>query len=322
VTGGSRQAPPPLKVAYADPPYPGQSKRHYGDHVDYAGEVDHADLIATLERDFPDGWALSTSVPALAGVLALCPAGEPSKKRAWGGSVKLGTGVRVCVWKRTGIPFPPSRVMWAYSSGGAFRGDRIGSTISKYVTTDAQLGYRREFAGDTRDQRSFLAWCGLWMSAARHAAEPDALFISFTDWRQLPTMTDALQIGGWVHRGIATWWKPGVRMQRARFSGSSEFIVWGTNGGWVDHDGAPQNVFSCAPATDKEHIAQKPAPVMNWLLQAVPPGAVVVDPFMGSGATLKAAKKRGCHGIGIEVDEHYCEVAARLCAQEVLELSA
>jgi hypothetical protein len=53
-------------------------------------------------------------VAALADVLALCPKGEPSQKRAWGGSVKLGTGVRVCAWIRTGIPFPPSRVMWSW----------------------------------------------------------------------------------------------------------------------------------------------------------------------------------------------------------------
>jgi hypothetical protein len=104
-----------MRVAYADPPYPGQAKRHYADHPDYAGEVDHAKLIAELERDFPDGWALSTSVPALGQILALCPPGEPSKKRAWGGSVKLGTGVRVCAWMRSAhSPFPPSRVMWTW----------------------------------------------------------------------------------------------------------------------------------------------------------------------------------------------------------------
>jgi hypothetical protein len=102
-----------VRFAYADPPYPGQARRHYGDHPDYAGEVDHEELIERLERDF-DGWALSTSVPALPYVLSLCPKGEPSKKRAWGGSVKSGTGVRICSWQRTGCPFPPSRVMWAW----------------------------------------------------------------------------------------------------------------------------------------------------------------------------------------------------------------
>lgn len=63
-----------MRFAYADPPYPGQAKRWYGDHPEYAGEVDHAELIARLEADYPDGWALSTSSTALQSVLSLCPA--------------------------------------------------------------------------------------------------------------------------------------------------------------------------------------------------------------------------------------------------------
>lgn len=209
-----------------------------------------------------------------------------------------------------------------YSSGGAFRGDRVGSTIAKYVDSGVSetAAYHREFAGDTRDQRSFLTWCGLWLNASRRASDEKAIVASFIDWRQLPTMTDALQVGGWVWRGIATWHKPGIRMQRARFSSSAEYVVWGTNGGWNDHDGCPQNVFACAPDSDKEHIAQKPASVMRWVMQIVPPNAVVLDPFMGSGATLRAAKDKGCRAIGIEVDEHYCELAATRCAQEALDL--
>jgi hypothetical protein len=62
-----------VRIAYADPPYPGQSKKHYGDHPDYAGEVDHAELIERLTTF--DGWALSTSNRALRDVLALCPSG-------------------------------------------------------------------------------------------------------------------------------------------------------------------------------------------------------------------------------------------------------
>lgn len=52
------------RIGYADPPYPGQSKRHYGDHPDYAGEVDHEELLLRLDRDY-DGWILHTSSPAL-----------------------------------------------------------------------------------------------------------------------------------------------------------------------------------------------------------------------------------------------------------------
>src|SRR4051812_3342154 len=38
-----------MRILYADPPYVGQSKRHYGDHPDYAGEVDHRELLAQLD---------------------------------------------------------------------------------------------------------------------------------------------------------------------------------------------------------------------------------------------------------------------------------
>ncbi|MDR6212167.1 hypothetical protein QE364_003898 [Nocardioides zeae] len=64
----------PRRLAYADPPYPGLSARYYGDHPDFAGEVDHAALVEQLVAGY-DAWALSTSARALPAVLALCPPG-------------------------------------------------------------------------------------------------------------------------------------------------------------------------------------------------------------------------------------------------------
>lgn len=63
-----------MKFAYADPPYIGQAKRHYS-HDPRCAEVDHAELIERLAREFPDGWALSASAPSLARILPLCPSG-------------------------------------------------------------------------------------------------------------------------------------------------------------------------------------------------------------------------------------------------------
>jgi hypothetical protein len=64
-----------LRMAYADPPYPGLSAKYYADHPDYAGEVDHGALLERLTSEYPDGWALSTSASALPMVLRLpaCP---------------------------------------------------------------------------------------------------------------------------------------------------------------------------------------------------------------------------------------------------------
>ena len=63
-----------MRIAYADPPYPGQSAKHYADHPDYDGEVDHLQLIRQL-REY-DGWCLHTSSVALPYVLSCLSADD------------------------------------------------------------------------------------------------------------------------------------------------------------------------------------------------------------------------------------------------------
>ena len=200
-----------------------------------------------------------------------------------------------------------------YSSGGQFRGDRTQKTAAKYVQSSSFDTCRDEFSGDNRDQRAFLAWSTMWLGQLHQAAKPGAVVMCFTDWRQLPTITDAIQCGGWVWRNIATWWKPGIRMQAGRFSSSSEFVVYGSRG--IPNPGAmsPQNVAAIQPVSgeDKEHIAEKPQAVMEWVLGATPEISTVIDPFAGSGTTGAACIASNRRFIGIEIDERYCEVAAR-----------
>lgn len=206
-----------------------------------------------------------------------------------------------------------------YSSGGAMRSDRAMATSTKYVNSDT-AAYRPEFAGDNRDQRSFLAWSTLWLNAARKASTPGAVLCSFIDWRQLPVLSDAVQAGGWVWRGVAVWSKGFGRPTPGRFSNSAEYVLWGSNGPMPEREAYPPGIFTHGPTSNREHIAQKPDEVMRWVMQVVAPGAVVLDPFMGSGTTLRAAKDCGHKAIGIEVDERYCEIAAKRMGQEVLNL--
>jgi site-specific DNA-methyltransferase (adenine-specific) len=67
------------------------------------------------------------------------------------------------------------------------------------------------------------------------------------------------------------------------------------------------------------HPTQKPVALMQWCLSFLPPG-VVIDPYMGAGSTLRAAKDTGRRAIGIELEERYCEIAARRLAQRALPL--
>ena len=72
----------------------------------------------------------------------------------------------------------------------------------------------------------------------------------------------------------------------------------------------------------KSHPTEKPLQLMTWCVAMVRDDtiATVLDPFMGSGTTLRAAKDLGHKAIGVELDERYCEIAARRMAQEVLDL--
>jgi DNA modification methylase len=68
------------------------------------------------------------------------------------------------------------------------------------------------------------------------------------------------------------------------------------------------------------HPTQKPVSLMRWCLEFFPNAQTILDPFMGSGTTLRAAKDLGRRAIGIEIEERYCEAAVKRLAQEVLPL--
>jgi len=70
---------------------------------------------------------------------------------------------------------------------------------------------------------------------------------------------------------------------------------------------------------DAVHPNQKPVAALYPLIAAyAPPGGVVLDPFMGSGSTLRAAKDFGLNAIGVEIEERYCRYAALRMRQRIL----
>ena len=203
-----------------------------------------------------------------------------------------------------------------YSSGGQFRGDRISATSVKYQSTEHR-GLYSEFSGDNRDQRGYAFWSTLWLSRAREICQPGGLLICFTDWRQLPTTTDAVQAGGWVWRGVAAWDKTeAARPQKGRYRNQCEYVVWATNGPAIDEGSCAPGVFRYSVASEeKHHIAGKPVQLYVDMLGIC--GNAILDPFMGSGTTGVAAVRLGRKFIGIEIDPGYFDIAVRRISDEL-----
>jgi site-specific DNA-methyltransferase (adenine-specific) len=173
--------------------------------------------------------------------------------------------------------------------------------------------------------RSWVAWCGIWLDEARQLLKPGGYALMFTDWRMLPSATDAFQCGGLVWRGLVIWDKgAGSRApHKGYFRHQCEFVVWGTSGECpiATHDGPyPGVIFSPIVHDEKHHVTGKPRNLMCELVRIVPegPGSIILDPFMGSGTTLWAAKKAGVRAVGIEQEERNCEIAAELLRQGTL----
>ena len=200
-----------------------------------------------------------------------------------------------------------------YNSGGRTSSERMRqSSRTKYVSSDAQHDLAG-FDGDNRDQRSYTFWLTLVLAEGLRVVKPGGACAVFTDWRQLPSTTDALQAAGWRWQGVLAWHKPITRPQMGRrFDQSCEFIVWGSAGSLdrTEIVRLPGLLTGSQPRnSNRFHITQKPLEVMRSLVRITPETGTVLDPFAGSGTTGVAALTEGRNFVGIEMSAHYHEVA-------------
>ena len=147
-------------------------------------------------------------------------------------------------------------------------------------------------------------------------------------WRKLRKVEDLVEAAGWIIKHFGVWYKP----NGAGASGNGlarRFETWF----WLTKIGAPSKRSEWTRLPDCievsrvhrrmdegiNHPSQKPLELMRRLIRFMSmPGDVIVDPFMGSGTTLRAAKDLGRPAIGIEIEERYCEMAVKRLAQEAM----
>lgn len=200
-----------------------------------------------------------------------------------------------------------------YSSGGFQEAGRSSGSIGKMgaETKDDRIGY------DTLSTRGYTLLVRDVLRYSRSALEIGV----FTDWRMWTTTADSLEYAGYMMRAMVVWAKGNNGIGRP-WRNQHELIAYGMRQpSRKDRIAKHGNVIECPRSGNRHHATEKPLELVRKVLDNME-GDLVVDPFMGSGTTLLAAKSLGRRAIGIEVDERYCEVAASRLSQDVLGLSA
>ena len=219
-------------------------------------------------------------------------------------------------------PWPPAGIDWYYSDDAVAiaHGDcrEILPTLEKVdlVLTDPPYGIAMkshgqnfkgadEIAGD--ENLSLALW-----TIQTFADTPLAMFYSpfrpVGQWRSIIAWSKGGHVGG--GGDAATCWKRsfemiGVARNRPLNGKRDESVVR----------------FNAVSPPPSGHFCEKPIGLMLYLVEKLTDsGHTILDPFMGSGTTLRAAKDLGRKAIGIELEEKYCEIAAKRLGQEVFDL--
>jgi site-specific DNA-methyltransferase (adenine-specific) len=188
------------------------------------------------------------------------------------------------------------------------------------IALDGRAPMKRDF-GLWDEGWSARAFCASVLPLVRNGGS----MLSFTSDRLL---SDFRTAAGWTPRGTIVWDKMNpAPSPRPGYVSAVEYVVWlqkpGMAATW-NASGYTPNIMRCpicAGSERTQHPTQKPESLIAELVaRHSNPGDLILDPFMGSGTTLVAAKRLGRRAIGIELNQAYCDIAVRRLAQSVLPL--
>lgn len=202
------------------------------------------------------------------------------------------------------------------------------------VLTDPPYG--QQFAGqgvttakaniraDGARQGVRVARQGLQEALARSA--PDSHVLCFCHWESWPDFYDAVA-PLWPIKNALVWWKDrgGMGDTEMEYARDYEVILYGASLRRRIEGRRDGAVIKGYPpvGSSRQHPTEKPVPLLKYLIaRHAPDAGTVLDPFCGVGSTLHAARDLGRRAVGIEIEERYCEIAAKRLSQGVLALGA
>lgn len=157
-------------------------------------------------------------------------------------------------------------------------------------------------------------WYTAWMKECKRVLKADGALWSFINWRYLPTLMKAGLDTQWSMESVLIWDKcwigpgghKGLRpsYEMVALYAMPDFTI-------KDRTLADIQRFKWASYKPTGHPAEKPVDLIRWIIQASgkTDGAVIIDPFMGSGTTGCAAVREGCSYIGFDMDPNWVEKA-------------
>lgn len=153
------------------------------------------------------------------------------------------------------------------------------------------------------------------LASARSALSDGAHALFFCHWQSWPDFYDAVSPYGTV-RNALIWRKNtmGTGNFEAQWASDYEVILFVSRGRPLigARDRAVLLGHDAVPPTKRVHPTEKPVSLLRYLIgKSCPPGGLVADPFMGGGSTLVACAEMGVRGVGVEIEERYCEAAAK-----------
>ena len=165
------------------------------------------------------------------------------------------------------------------------------------------------------DLMNAALWYRAWIDESRRILKQDGCMWSFLNWRSLPTFQKASFDAKWPIESLLVWDKDwiGPGGQKGLRPSYELVALWAMPQFSIPDRGIPDICkFAWSSAKPTGHPAEKPEVLLRWLVSiSTTPGAIVCDPFMGSGTTGAAAMGEGRSFIGIEIDKEWHDYAMR-----------
>lgn len=197
-------------------------------------------------------------------------------------------------------------------------------TDPPYVIGAVSAGNMASKAGGWGDMMNSAMWFSAWYRQVDRVLHSSGSFWSFCNWRSLPVVMRAALDASLPITSVMVWDKEWIGPGGSQgLRPAYEMCALLAQPGFAIADRGTPDVWRHKVGSYKEHghPAEKPEGLVRRIIQTceMPPGSLVVDPFMGSGTTAVAAMITGHRFVGIEFEERWCEVAASRLSQGALD---